>query len=191
MRFQIATRVVGAVTVLALCAHLAGQDEHFHATGGHTDSVANRVEQAANLVAWELHNHHRGHHDFRVVYRETKEMWAVARHCHDLLHNNISNDRLKRNVRELDELFHHLEEHLVTWQMGYSARVNGQWHDYVLHDHEHGHGFGGEHRLLALMADLERSLHHLMEDVGVQPGEYIKNPSPSVSTAPNNILPPN
>lgn len=193
MKYRALSFGMAAIVAAAIFSPAAAQHDHDGGSGGHVDSLAHRVEQSANYVAWELYNHHRNdhHHDYAIVYQETKEMWAVARHCHDLLHNKINNDRLKRNVRELDLLFHHLEEHIAEWDHDYHVRQDGHWHDYVLHGHHHG--YGDEHHLLALMADLESSLHHLMDDLGIEPGSYDVAPGGTGNNSPPpiGVLPPN
>ena len=182
---------LGIAAMIAVALQSQGLAQHDHSSSryespGHIDSAAHRVEQAANAVAWELHKYHRDHHDFVTVYRETKEMWAVARHCHDLLHNNISNDRLKQNVRELDVLFHHLEGHMQDWDREYHARPAHGWHGYALDDR--GHEYSEEHRLLRLMEDLERSLHHLMRDLDVKPSDFTRT-SPVDAPVPPDLPP--
>jgi hypothetical protein len=153
------------------------------------DSAAHYVEETANALAWELYRHHRNDRGYREVYTETKEVWAVARHCHDLLHNKISNARLKRNVAELDELFHHLEEHIARWHPDYHARPADGWHEFAIHDHDHIHDHGADERLLGIMANLERGLHKLMQDTGVDRGAYAKAPTAGAGSPPLTLPP--
>ena len=124
-----------------------GQHNHLHAgaAAAHTDSTAQQVEQAANAVAWEMYTHYRVFHDYREVYRECKEMWAISRHCHDLLHNSINNTRLKSNVQDLHEVFQHLKQHVGVWNAGHGSELGRR------------------------MDVLGSALHHLMLDAGVLP----------------------
>src|SRR5688500_7352280 len=83
----------------------------------HIDDLAFKVRDDARKVCWELHHHYRQNHDFRIVHRECFEMFSIADHIHELAHNDGRQRTIQRNVKEMDDLFHHLEEHLVGWDL--------------------------------------------------------------------------
>lgn len=114
----------------------------------HIDDLAVELEQRARDILWEMHFHYRHNRDFDITYAEAYSMLTQAKYIHAAEHRG---DRaaIARIAGELDELFHHVEDDVRTWRP--SRR------------HFIGHGGTLPQKLEAM----ELSLHHLMQDVGL------------------------
>ena len=122
----------------------------------HVDDLAASLENQANLLCWELHYNYQHNPGYRGTYREVYEMSQVAKFIHGLEHAR-NRERIKEEVVRMDRLFHHIQRDVAHW--------TGHHHRHV--------GRGG---LTSKLEELEDTLHHLMDDVGVR-----SQPAPSSS----------
>jgi hypothetical protein len=134
----------------------------------HIDELAVEMEQRARDILWEMHFHYRHNRDFDVTYSEAYSMLNQAKFIHQAEHRG---DRaaISRAVTELDHLFHHIEDDIRSWRTS----------------HRH---FSSRGSLSDKMEAMELTLHHLMEDVGIEvsttdpppPGGFGNPPAPSL-----------
>lgn len=116
----------------------------------HVDRLAVEVRERANLVCWEMFQTGRFRPDYAQVYRDAKEVWSIAGHIHDLVHNSGNLDRIQRNAAELNMMLGKVRMGIAQWD----------------------NGFQGPHQpctfaLKQRLAGLEQAVQHLMSDVGV------------------------
>ena len=130
----------------------------------HVDDLAASLETQASLLCWELHYNYQHNPGYRGTYRETYEMSQTAKFIHGLEHAR-NRERIREEVVRLDKLFHHIQRDVANW--------TGHHHRHV--------GRGG---LTSKLEELESTLHHLMDDVGVR-----SQPAPS-STGGADPAPP-
>lgn len=114
----------------------------------HIDDLAATLESQANDLCLELHYNYQHNPGFRETYREAYEILTTAKYIHGLEHAG-NRDKIRQAVGELDGLFHHVQSDVAGW--------TGHHHRPV--------GHGG---LTAKLEDVEETLHHLMDDVGVR-----------------------
>lgn len=154
----------------------------------HMDELANRLWQDANSICWEMHHNYRHNPGFRETYAEMYRVMKDAQHVHELVHDDYhlgrhSDDHIARDLHEIDQLFHHIEDDIRGWT---SSRRFGHGH-YDHHDYGHYvHGHSYSDQLTRQMRRFESSLHHLMADYGVrsQLGEAPAGTSPTAPPAP-------
>jgi hypothetical protein len=148
----------------------------------HVDDVSWQVRRRANAICWEIYRYQRHRHDFKSVYREAYEMLKTAEYVHDLIHNHGRRSRVRAEVQVLDQLFHHIEGDLALW-----ANSDRQFH-VSFHSPENG-----VRTLQKMMERLENTLHHLMQDIGINRSGAPRSessgltppPSPRNNAAPN------
>lgn len=114
----------------------------------HVDDLAAQLERDATNLCWELHYNYQHNPGYRETYRETYELMQTAKFIHGLEHSR-NRDRVKKEVAELDTLFHHIHRDVANWTAHHHRQV----------------GRGG---LTQKLEQLEQTLHHLMDDVGVR-----------------------
>ena len=113
----------------------------------HVDDLAVRMEQLAREVCWEMHFNYTHNPGYAVTYAEAYDMLRQAKYIHQEEHHGHRGE-IARVVGDLDRLFHHIEDDICDWQPS--------------HSHFIGHG-----SLFDKIEELEDTLHHLMQDVGV------------------------
>lgn len=116
----------------------------------HIDDLAIELEERMNTLCLELHYNYQHNPGFNETYREAYEMLTMAEYIHGQEHAG-NREEIRRAVLDLDGLFHHVESDVAHWTSHHHRRI----------------GHGG---LMTKLGDVERTLHHLMEDVGAQPG---------------------
>lgn len=116
----------------------------------HVDRLAVEVRERANFVCWELYGTCRAQPAYDQVYRDAKEVWSIAGHIHDLVHNSANQGRIQRNAVEMDQLLTKIRMQISTWG-------------------NHGHPHGCTFELKQKLAALDYAVKHLLEDVGAQP----------------------
>src|SRR5690606_25449918 len=110
----------------------------------------------ARDILWEMHSHYRHNRGFDATYAEAYSMLTQAKQIHAAEHRG-DRGTLIRIASRLDELFHHVEDDVRTWRP--SRR------HFVGHGIGHGIGHGGD--LPQKIEAMELTLHHLMQDVGL------------------------
>lgn len=135
----------------------------------HVDRLAQQLESEANLVCLELHYNYQHNPGFQETYREAYEVLTTAKFIHGLEHSG-NRDRMKESARELDALFHHVQDDVASW---------------TAHHHRHVSPGG----LTSKLENLEETLHHLMDDVGVRSGT-VASAAPAVAAPAGQIAPP-
>lgn len=115
----------------------------------HVDDIAATLEAQANDLCLELHYNYQHNPGFRKTYREAYEILTTAKYIHGLDHSG-NRDKVRQSVNELDGLIHHVQSDVAGW--------TGHHHRPV--------GHGG---LAAKLEDVQETLHHLMDDVGIRP----------------------
>ncbi len=118
----------------------------------HVDRLAVEVRERANLVCWELFGTCRGRPVYDQIYRDAKEVWSIAGHIHDLVHNSANLSRIQRNAVELDQMLAKVRMQIAAW---------GDTNQF------HGPFPGQTFVLQQKLAGLEQAVQHLMNDVGV------------------------
>ncbi len=114
----------------------------------HVDDLAVRLEGLTNELCLDLHYNYQHNHGFRETYAEAYQILQVAKFIHDAEH---AQDRqaIAARLGGLDALFHHVEDDVRGWS-------------------RHHHRQIGSLGILTKMEYIESTLHHLMNDVGVQ-----------------------
>jgi len=114
----------------------------------HVDDLASRMEFLSNELCLDMYYNYQHNRDFMATYREAYQILKVARFIHDAEHLN-DRDAIRRQLGGLDALFHHVEDDMATW-------------------HRHNNRQIGHLGIQAKLSLLESTLHHLMNDVGVE-----------------------
>jgi hypothetical protein len=142
----------------------------------HVDDLASRLEALCNEFLLDLHYNYQHNHGFRETYTEGYQLLQVAKYIHEAEH---AQDRaaIQGKLNGMDALFHHLQDDVRGWSR--------------IHHHQ-----VGQLGILSKMDMIESTLHHLMNDVGVQqtppPGSAIggQAPPPPGFGAPLTTAPP-
>ena len=142
----------------------------------HTDDLAGRMEELTNELLLDLHYNYSHNHRYRETYAGGYQLLQVAKFIHDAKH---ANDRaaIRARLNGMDALFHHLRDDVRGWS-------------------RHHHRQIGQLGILSKMDMIESTLHHLMNDVGVQQapppaGAVGQAPLPAgVAPAPLTTAPP-
>jgi hypothetical protein len=126
---------------LAICSNARAESLE------HVDRLAIEVRERANLVCWELYGTCRARPAYDQVYRDAKEVWSIAGHIHDLVHNSANQGRIQRNAMEMEQLLTKIRMQIDTWGA-------------------HGHAHGCTFALKQKLAALDNAVKHLLSDVG-------------------------
>jgi hypothetical protein len=132
----------------------------------HVDDLAQRLEYEMNRLCLDMHDNYGHNAGFKATYREAYQMLDLARGIHAAEHQH-DRQAIAGMVRELDALFHHVEDDVRGW----SRRARRQW------------GQGG---LQTKMQSIEALIHHLMNDVGVEAPRPEGAPTGPVAPPPGN-----
>jgi hypothetical protein len=134
----------------------------------HVDDLAGRLERQANDLCLDLHYNYRHNRGFAATYREAYEILETAQYIHDKEHQG-DRAEVARRVDELDGLFHHVQDDIQGWSRRNVRQI----------------GRGG---VRTKLGQLEATLHHLMNDVGVK-GVH-GGPLPAPTPAGPEVAPP-
>lgn len=134
----------------------------------HVDDLAMQLERQANTMCLEMHHNYQQNPGFNETYSEAYEILNTAKEIHAMEHTG-NRDRMREAAARIDELFHHVQDDVRHWQR-YGRRYFGQ---------------GG---LRARMDDVEDTLHHLMQDMGVG-SQYGSGHSSTSESAPPAVTP--
>lgn len=139
----------------------------------HHEELAERLETLANQICLELHHNYQQNRGFDDVYREAYALLQAAKYIHGKEHAG-DKAAIQRSVRSIDELFHHVQEHVDGWRSANRRQV-------------------GELNLFGKTEEFEAVLHHLMYEIGVKPAHDDPNeeaPSPRDQAPPREDAPP-
>lgn len=141
----------------------------------HVDDLAARLESLSNEFLLDLHYNYSHNPGFRETYAEAYQLLEVARFIHAAEHQQ---DRraIQSRLNGMDALFHHIQDDVRGWS-------------------RHHHHQVGQLGILSKADMIESTLHHLMNDVGVQqapvPSLNGQAPPPAgVAPAPLTTAPP-
>jgi hypothetical protein len=117
----------------------------------HIDSLALSLQRQTRELYNEFGEHYRHASHSIHLRNDAAKMFRLARHIHDVAHVGGSLNHIAADLRQLDQLFHHLED-LV---------------EHIEHDafHGDGHVHGDTGHVQALMSEIEDTIHHLRADV--------------------------
>jgi len=123
----------------------------------HLDNYADLLQKQANSVAWDMYRNYQGNPGFEETYKEVYELLDATKHVHALIHDATyvhgvhDVDHIAQDLHQMDQLFHHIEDDIANWVPTHAsyhfARAHGDLHSRV--------------------EAMEETLHHLMEDYGV------------------------
>lgn len=141
----------------------------------HVDELAVQLTRQVTAALWEMHLHHRHSPGFAATYREMYSLLNDAKHVHELAHEEVrrprlgERDHIARDLLNMDELLHHVEDDIAGWS-SHSSR-------------HHGHGSS----LHSQVSTIGQTLHHLLTDYGVTGRSGADSPPPPPA---NNVAPP-
>jgi len=151
----------------------------------HLDDLAFSLKRQAALACREVRYGFRRTAAFPHLYKDFYELYTLADHIHEVAHNHGDLRHLKDDVDALDDLFHHTEE--LTARAGNVRVVSGT--GIVTTVPACGGNVSRYHlrKLLAIMAEMEDTIHHLQDDLEAELGS-VGPPLPPGQTVP--ALPP-
>lgn len=131
----------------------------------HTDELAAQLEVLMNEICLDLFYNYSHNPDFHATYTEAYQLFQCARYIHAAEHN-YDRPRVQAELGGADALFHHIQDDVRGWTRIHRRQI-------------------GTLGIIAKMNLAEDTLHHLMEDVGVQltPGLEAP-PSPAALAVP-------
>lgn len=127
----------------------------------HVDDLAARLEFLSNELCLDLYYNYSHNPGFDATYAEAYEIFQAARFIHSLEHNFQDREAIRSRLAGLDALFHHVEGDVRGWT-------------------RHHHRQIGDLGIITKLDLMEASLHHLMNDVGVQAGATVEIAPPPV-----------
>jgi len=126
------------------------------------DDLAGRLESLSNEFLLDLHANYSHNRGFRETYAEAYQLLQAAQFIHAKEHHN-DHHGIQRKLNGMDTLFHHVQDDVRGWS-------------------RHHHRQVGRLGILSKMDMIESTLHHLMNDVGVQqapvPGAAVEQAPP-------------
>jgi hypothetical protein len=141
-------------------AHVAARPVALEFGGySHVDDLAGRLERQANELCLDLHYNYRHNREFAATYREAYQILVAAQYIHDQEHQG-DRAEVARRLNRLDGLFHHVQDDLQGWSRRNVRQI----------------GRGGARSKLA---QIDATLHHLMNDVGVRGSHDAPLPAPT------------
>ena len=126
----------------------------------HVDDLASQLETEMKYFLLDMHYNYAHNHGFRTTYAEAYRLYEVAKYIHAAEHQQ-NRAAIRQQLGGMDALFHHLEEDVETWT-------------------RHNHYPVGHLGIRAKMNQIESTLHHLMNDVGVE----LAPPAPAINDPP-------
>jgi hypothetical protein len=164
------TKTFAALGLLVtLCSTSAFAD-----TYRHIDELALDIQRQSRLLMRES-SHYRHTPEYRHLLSDTRDIYKLAAHMHEVAHQHGSLAHLESDLRELDSEFHHLESVF--------DRVERE----SSHGHGHVHGYTGH--VKELLKSIEADIHHLQEDVRSLRTHFHDRPVVSVSRPPVYVAP--
>jgi hypothetical protein len=127
---------------------------------GHVDDLAQRLEFLMNDLCLDLYYNYSHNPGFRETYSEAYSLLETAKYIHAAEHAK-DRDAISRKLGGADALFHHVEDDVRGWSRVHHRQI-------------------GTLGILSKIEMAESVLHHLMEDVGVQPEIPEHAPAPGI-----------
>lgn len=128
----------------------------------HVDDLSDRLVRLANSLCLDLYYNYRHNPGYPETYRAAYQILTTAKYIHD---NQSDREEIARQLNELDLLFHSLRDGLASWSRQAVRQV-------------------GPSDVQGKLADVEATLHHLMNDVGVKGAHQNPADAGATETAP-------
>lgn len=119
-----------------------------------TERLAAELYRQSNAICWEMIRYYKHNDKYNENYREMYEIREAAKRIHDMVTDGYHRrrfsreDRIEAELKVMDNLFHHIDWDVRRWRS--SRRDSSRGAD-----------------LIAQMDEVERTLHRLMDDYGV------------------------
>ena len=114
----------------------------------HVDDLALRLEWLTKELCLDMHYNYRHNRGFRETYREVYELYELAKYIHEEEHHGHRSE-IRRQLGGMDALFHHVQHDVRGWHRHHRRQV-------------------GTLGIIDKMDRIEATIHHLMNDVGVE-----------------------
>ena len=135
----------------------------------HVDDLAMRLETLMNELCLDLYYNYSHNPGFLETYSEAYSLLETAKFIHAAEHAR-DRDAISGKLGGADVLFHHVEDDVRSWSRVHHRQI-------------------GTLGILSKMDMAESVLHHLMQDVGVQPEIQEQAPAPGVGGPEQTPLP--
>jgi hypothetical protein len=130
------------LTLLLVAAPTAQADYH------HIDQLALRMERQARELISEVDAHYRHHSMYRHLRSDSVGLYRLARHIHELAHHQGPSHHLRADLDSADHRQHQIQS--LVAQSAFAPL---------------GHTHGNVGHLRRRLGQMERTLHHLRDDV--------------------------
>ena len=142
------------------------------------EDLSGRLEMLVNEMCLDLHHNYSHNPGYAETYREAYQILEVAKYIHAAEHAN-DREAIRSRLNGMDAQFHHVQGDVRGWSRHHHVQV-------------------GQLGIITKMDMIESTLHHLMNDVGVQTapapapgaGAMIAPPPAGGAPAPLNTSPP-
>lgn len=114
----------------------------------HVDQLAARLEILMNELCLDLYYNYSHNPGFHDTYAEAYSLYSTAKFIHASEHN-FDRTSVQRSLAGVDALFHHVQDDVRGWTRFPRRQI-------------------GTLGIITKISLAEETLHHLMEDVGVQ-----------------------
>ena len=151
------TLLCSLVAAATLAFATAARADHDHFDFDHIDELASHVQAHSRSLATEARRQLASDPHYRHVATDVNMVYRQSAHIHSLIHAGVNPADLCRDVRQLDELVHHLEETLADVREGHGHYDH--WHRTRVW---HGPDLRNIRRLMAMIED---DTHELMDEV--------------------------
>lgn len=137
----------------------------------HVDELAARLEVLMNELCLDLYYNYSHNPGFRETYAEAYSLYSTAKFIHAAEHN-YDRTSIQRSLGGVDALFHHVQDDVRGWTRIPRRQI-------------------GTLGIITKISLAEETLHHLMDDIGVQslPGQE-EPPAPAFGEPSNLPVPP-
>jgi len=123
------------------------------APGDHMDRLALSLQAQAQRLSAEVRLHYRHTPEYRHLISDARKIYVKAVHIHRIAHRGTSRAHLASDLREIDALYHH---------------TAGLIREIERHAHfGHGHVHGDTRHVRGILAQMRKTIHHMMSDVGL------------------------
>lgn len=134
----------------------------------HTDELAASLEVLMNELCLDLYYNYSHNHGFRETYGEAFSLFKTVQYIHAAEHN-YDRATVQTRLGGADALFHHIQENVHGW-----SRIQ--------------HRQIGTLGIVTKMHLIERTLHQLMDDVGVSASTGLEvPPTPQALSVPQQL----
>ncbi len=116
----------------------------------HIDSLAVQIQNKTKLLVKET-VHYKYTANYFHMLEDTREMARLARHIHEVAHNEGNIFHLEADLNDLDRAFHHVERLFDTTEIGAAYGA--------------GHVQGNTKHVKRLLDKIEDCIHHMRDDI--------------------------